>query len=323
MAKAQDILLPDNDPDLVLAQQVGEALSSGTDLSSLNNPIIDLLVEFKDEELKSYSNYEFDSTNLWKNIEQETRKPANITPLFQRRIAYTWAAAAVFLIAAFVGFFWIISSPDTVLVAQSEASIISISLEDGTEVTLRPYSQLFEVAANENERSYTIEGEAYFDVQSDADRPFTVQAGQGVVTVLGTRFNLSSWGNTTKVYLEEGSISFNAADSDTAPIILEPGESSTIENGMVASPQQVQADEYTDWISNTIVFNSSLPADVVAEIGQHFNITIDVSQLEDIGSLTGSLRLDSVSQTLEDLGLVLGGTFRQAAENEYVFVAIN
>lgn len=322
MAKAQDILLPDNDPDLILSQQVGEALSSGADFSSLNDPLIDLLAEFKDEELKTYSNYELDSANLWKSIDQKTKQPAKITPLFQRRIAYTWAAAAVFLIAAFVGFFWITSSPDTILVAQSEASILSISLEDGTEVTLRPYSQLFEVAVNDAERSYSINGEGYFDVQSDVNRPFSVQAGQGVVTVLGTRFNLSSWGNTTRVYLEEGSISFNTADG-LDPVILEPGESSTIENGIVGSPEQAQVEEYTDWISNIIVFNSSLPDEVVAEIGQHFDITIDVTQLNYISRLTGSLRLDSVSQTLEDLGLVLGGTFRQAAENEYVFVAIN
>ncbi len=322
MAKAQDISLPDNDPDLILSQQVGEALSSDTNFSSLNNPLIDLLVEFKDEELKSYSNYEPDSANLWKRIDQQTRQPAKVTPLFQRRIAYTWAAAAVFLIAAFVGFFWITSSPDTVLVAQSEASIISVSLEDGSEVTLRPYSQLFEVAVNENERSYSIIGEGYFDVQSNTNRPFNVQAGEGIVTVLGTKFNLSSWGNTTKVYLEEGSISFNTTEGQEA-VILEPGESSTIENGMVVSPEQAQADEYTDWISNTIVFNSSLPTEVIAEIGQHFNISIDVTQLNDVSRLTGSLRLDSVAQTLEDLGLVLGGTFRQSAANEYVFIAIN
>ncbi|RNC85649.1 MAG: hypothetical protein ED557_02435 [Balneola sp.] len=323
MSEEQNILLPDDDPDLILSQQLGEVLNSGDSFTSLKNRLIDVLVEFKDKEQKTYQNYELDSTKLWKNIDLQTRKAAKITPLFQRRIAYTWAAAAVVLIAAFVGFFWITTStPDTALLAQSDSTITTISLEDGTEVTLRPYSQLFELAVNDDERTYSIIGEGYFDVTSDENRPFSVTAGQGVVTVLGTRFNLSSWGNSSKVYLEEGRISFNTIDGKE-PLILEPGQSSMITDGIISYTDEALAEEFTDWISNTIVFNSSIPEEVVAEVGQHFNITIDVSPLDDISTVTGSLRLDSVSQTLEDLGLVLGGTFRQAADDKYVFVAIN
>ncbi len=313
--------LPENDLDLLLARSLGQVLESKSDYSALNNPLIDQLVEFKTRELSSYEQTAPDSASIWEHIESQTKPKANILPFYQRPIAYTWVAAAVLLIAAFIGIYWITLDPNPQLVAQSDSTIQKVVLEDGTEITLRPYSELYELASNDTERNYSIKGEAFFEVTSDPNRPFSVEAGDGLVTVLGTRFNVSSWGNATQVYLEEGSVRFE--NSYNEAVLLEPGQKSEIVDGIITSPESTLAEEYTDWLLNTIVFNGSNPEDVVAEIGQHFNISIDLSQLDDTSALNGTLQLDSVSQTLEDLGLVLGGTFRSVSANEYIFIAID
>ena len=71
-----------------------------------------------------------------------------------------------------------------------------------------------------------------------------------------------------------------------------------------------------------IIFDNDSPASVVAEIGQHFNIHINIQNLEDRSPLNGSLQLSSPEQTLEDLGVVLGGTFRMESENSYTFISM-
>tara|TARA_R110000868_G_scaffold304437_16_gene565247 strand:- start:23040 stop:23993 length:954 start_codon:yes stop_codon:yes gene_type:complete len=311
--------LSENDLDLLLSQSLGNALGSRSSFSELQDSLIDQLVEFKKSERSYYENHAPNSGSIWEAIEAETK--AKVTPLFQRPITYTWAAAAVLLIAAFFGFYWISLNPNPQLVAQSDSAISTIILDDGTEVILRPYSELYEIAYSETERTYSLNGEAFFDVTSDVNRPFSVQAGEGVITVLGTRFNVSNWGNTTQVYLEEGSVQFTS--STKTSVLLEPGQQSELISGILSQPEVASSNKYTDWISNTIVFSGSLPLDVVAEIGQHFNIRINISQLNDDSALDGTLRLDSVTQTLEDLGLVLGGTFRKVSENEFTFIALD
>lgn len=319
MASQQN--LPENDLDLLLSISLGETLNSKSSFSNLNDALIDRLVEFKEQELSHYANHAPNSPTIWAAIETETKPRAKVIPLYQRPIAYTWAAAAVLLIAAFFGFYWVTLDSNPQLIAQSDSVISTVVLDDGTEVTLRPYSELYEIAFSETERSYSLDGEAFFNVTSDPNRPFSIKAGDGIVTVLGTRFNLSNWGLTTQVYLEEGSVQFTSINQTS--VILEPGQRSELSAGTISTPVEVNADQYTDWISNTIIFSSSLPKEVIAEIGHHFNIKVNIEQLDDTTVLEGTLRLDSAEQTLEDLGLVLGGTFRQVSEDEYTFIALD
>lgn len=313
--------LPENDLDLLLAQSLGSALDSNSSFLEVKDSLIDQLVEFKNSELSDYEYSSPNSVSIWDAIAAETKPKARIVPFYQRPIAYTWAAAAVVLIAAFIGFYWISLNPTPQLVAQSDSTITTVILDDGTEVTLRPYSELYELTLNDQERTYSLDGEAFFDVSSDVNRPFSVQAGDGIVTVLGTRFNLSNWGANTQIFLEEGSVKFSSVKNTS--VLLKPGQQARLSAGEITTPQEVNASQYTDWISNTIVFDGSIPEDVVAEIGQHYNVSIDVSNLDDQSVLNGTLQLDSIYQTLEDLGLVLGGTFRQASENEFTFIAID
>lgn len=313
-------ILPETDPDLILAKSIKEALEMGIAFTKLDDSLINELVDFKNNELVDYERNAPNSSSIWATIEQEIRSSPKILPFYQRPIAYTWAAAAVLLIAAFIGVYWVSLNPSPQLVAQSDSTIQIIQLTDGTEVTLRPYSELYELTSNDIKRSYSLKGEAFFDVKSDASRPFSVEAGYGKITVLGTRFNVSNWGENTKVYLEEGSVQFSSNNQET--VRIEPGQKSELISGSISLPTDAVAEEYTDWITNTIVLNSSLPKEAAAEIGQHFNIIVNIPITDNENLLDGTLRLDSINQTLEDLGLVLGGTFRKTSENEYTFISL-
>ncbi len=316
---ATDQQLPQNDPDLLLARQLGYSIDQGASFAELNNPLIDQLMAIKNKELASYTMPASVSENIWNQISNQTKqRKANVTPLFNRTSILAWASAAVVLIAAFIGFYWIQMQPQLELLAQSESTILQISLDDGSEVSLRPHSKLF-VDRSTTHRSYRIEGEGFFDVVSNPKAPFTVDATFGTVTVLGTRFNLSTWGGKAVVYLEEGRVSFSSNQTDEA-VILQPGQASEISDRQLQVLAVSNAEEYTDWQSNSLVFNSSDPATVVSEINQHFGVMVNIDQLQDRSEITGTLILDSVTQTLDDLGLVLGGTFRSVNANEYEFI---
>ncbi len=68
---------------------------------------------------------------------------------------------------------------------------IQFTLEDGTNVWLNSKSTLtYDSLFSNNERVVKLEGEAFFDVASDVNKPFKVHIGDYVVEVTGTEFNI-------------------------------------------------------------------------------------------------------------------------------------
>lgn len=87
------------------------------------------------------------------------------------------------------------------------ARMYSIKLADGTVVHLNAATSLrFPFAFNGPKREVYIDGEAFFSVAPDPRRPFIVHTKQGDVNVLGTDFNINTYGSSFIVSLVSGSV---------------------------------------------------------------------------------------------------------------------
>lgn len=114
---------------------------------------------------------------------------------------------------------------------------MTVVLDDGSKVTLSPkarirYANKF-VAAK---REVYLEGEAFFDITKDADRPFFVYSNGLVTKVLGTSFTIRAYGNSNEVTVEvkTGRVSvFPQSDPD-----FEQKTSGRELLGIVLSPNQ-------------------------------------------------------------------------------------
>ena len=68
---------------------------------------------------------------------------------------------------------------------------LNLFLGDGTEITLNSESTIrFPKIFGEEKREVFLEGEAFFDVQTDKERPFIITSDKLQTTVLGTSFNV-------------------------------------------------------------------------------------------------------------------------------------
>lgn len=314
--------LPDNDRDLLLAKQIGEALESRHDLVSLQDPLLDELFDFKKAELEEISAIDW-SPELWENIERHTKssEKARVLPFYKNNNFIKFAVAAAVLIAAFTGLF-LYNQSRPVVVGKSLASINEIVLQDGSVVTLRPYSTLLALTSDPEGRQYRIIGEGFFDVEYDPEHPFSVEAGAAKVTVLGTRFNLSSWGDAPVVYLEEGSVRFE--DKTRQNVILQPGEAATLTDGALIKRDASTAQSYTDWMNNFLMLDNTSISKAIDELEQHYNVTINIEAIPKPDELLGgTIILGDADSTLSDLGIILGGTFRKTGEQNYRFIPLN
>lgn len=235
---------------------------------------------------------------------------AKWTRILGHRPAWVVAAALVFLAVALA----VLLTPRGDVVAESDAVVVVYSGSDGSVITLRPHSRLIDVG----ERAYRLEGEAYFDVVRDEDHAFNVAAGDGLIEVLGTRFSIGTWGERVRVFVDEGSVRFSDKESG-ASLDLVMGESSELVDGRPVPTERIGRAAALDWMNGSLVLDSQLLGDVVSELGQHFDIRIQLPpDLED-ERLTGRILLPNADQALLDLGIVVGGEFVRTGPAAYRF----
>ncbi|MFW5656815.1 MAG: FecR family protein [Bacteroidota bacterium] len=113
----------------------------------------------------------------------------------------------------------------------TDDSIASIELPDGSTVTLNRESKLRYPAEFEiDRRKIILEGEAYFEVSADPERPFIIETKQSRVEVLGTSFTVKAYEETedVEVVVASGMVSLSPKKMPEKRVVLKPGELGTL-----------------------------------------------------------------------------------------------
>ena len=332
---SDDTMLPDDDRDLSLARRLGAQLEKRTPLDRAaedaapdDASFYEALLSFKHEQEKTQPGMPAeDSARVWAALERRIvedqaapePRPALrlIRSLSASRSARTWMAAASVLLLAAVG--WLVwgGAPTPVLLASAEADIVTYTAPDGSVVRLRPYSQLYAL----DEDRYRLVGEGFFDVVKNETRMVEVEAGEAQIAVLGTRFNVSTWGRQTAVYLAEGRVRFEHVPT-AASVVLAPGQRSLLTSeGLLVDPAAAESTEYVDWLSRELIFEQRPLRRVLDELAHHLAVTFEVPAALGQETVTGRLFLYEKEQSLTDLGAILEGRFVEVDDDTYRFEA--
>jgi len=164
-----------------------------------------------------------------------------------------------------------------------------IHLPDSSVVLLNGNSRIkFLDNFDENTREIDLQGEAFFSVTKN-DRPFIVKTENAKTTVMGTKFNVRSYGEKTEVFVKEGKVSVKQNKSSNGSVELSKGQFSTvIKDQPPALPKEV--DPYVlSWIDGKLEFNQTKLTEIVDELERFYEtkITIENNDLKNC-TLTGS-----------------------------------
>lgn len=135
-----------------------------------------------------------------------------------------------------------------------------VILADGTKISLNSGSKLrYPSNFNGTSREVFLEGEAYFDVAHNKEKPFLVHSGKLTVKVLGTVFNLKAYSGENKIEttLISGSVKILETNKNqsTEVAILQPNQQAVYDrvNGQIsvnrfqeAKPAKSAVPEKTD-----------------------------------------------------------------------------
>lgn len=178
-----------------------------------------------------------------------------------------------------------------------------LELSDGTKVWINAMSKLkFPESFGPGERKVQLEGEAYFEVSKDAQRPFIVQANGTDVKVLGTHFNVDAYSKKVRTTLEEGKVEVSVAEH---AIILQPGEFAESVDGRLNKGYADLAKDLA-WHNNEFYFNRDNVQSIVNQLSNWYDVEAKFDQgVNRNKAITGSVdRNVPLSQVLEMLEYV-------------------
>ncbi|MEM9547933.1 MAG: FecR domain-containing protein [Bacteroidota bacterium] len=239
-------------------------------------------------------------------FEKITRNKSTDTKVF-RLSRIIPAIAALFILA--LGAIWLIRGQTEVY---TEEGLIRLS--DNSMVELREGSRLEIVEMNNEFREARLSGEAYFDIESDAKRPFTIHVGNTTTVVVGTKFLLKESQNAVYIVMEEGEVLFSTMGPINNAVTLRTGEKGkTGENGQI---QDVVYKNLMGWKDGFYPYKDQTLADVLEELGVIFNTTITVEKTQLLNcSISAILTADNINEILNQLARQLEMDVRQEGQN--------
>ena len=180
----------------------------------------------------------------------------------------------------------------------------NIVLADGTKVFLNAVSSIkYPTQFNGDKRLVELDGEAYFEVAKNKNKPFIVKSDNQSIEVLGTHFNVHAYANESvvKTTLLEGSVAVSFKNQKS---ILKPGQQSNVsDNFTKIKIREVDTDEAIAWKNGRFKFDNADLKTVMRQLERWYGIKVeyrgDVSDVRFSGGTFMNKNLSEVLKVLE------------------------
>ena len=154
----------------------------------------------------------FDTNKAWEKIKAEIDASKTKT-IVSAPYWNVFRLAALLIVTAGVAYFayqWF-QKPDEIITLASQNKIVNDTLPDGSLTVLNKNTKLqYAYNSSNNKRKVLLEGEAFFEVNHQEDKPFIIETGGVIIEDIGTTFNVNAFPEnpTIEVYVETGQVAF-------------------------------------------------------------------------------------------------------------------
>lgn len=153
-----------------------------------------------------------------------------------------------------------------------EGSTFSLTLSDGTQVTLNSATTFRYPVSMQDKRIVELNGEAYFDV-THTGKPFTVKADGKEIKVLGTQFNVSAYHSRNMITtLVKGKVEVK---NGIARKLLVPGQQATISpEDNAITVEEVNTAIYTSWVTGIYEFSRTPLHNILSQFELWYGVKV-------------------------------------------------
>lgn len=176
-----------------------------------------------------------------------------------------------------------------------------IVLPDGSKVVLNAHSTItYPSKFADAERKVKLEGEAFFNVTKNAEKPFIIEAEDAEVRVLGTSFNVNASipGNKVEVFVETGLVQLTRKNKQNDKILINPGDVGILYSNQLVKEKN-QNENIIAWKTKEIIFREDNLEEVIQVLNKVYNTEI-VCENDDILDLkyTSTFREQEIDSIL-------------------------
>jgi len=158
---------------------------------------------------------------------------------------------------------------------------MTVKLADGSVIELNTDTVLHTDFTPEKRAVQLVKGEAYFQIEHNAARPFSVTVGDHRIVDLGTKFFVRSSAKQLDVALVEGRARLESTNSasNTRPTVLMPGDfavATATSIGVSRKAVHELADDLA-WRSGMLVFHNARLVDAAKEFNRYGDVKLVIS----------------------------------------------
>lgn len=202
------------------------------------------------------NDFEPNTEKAWLKLQEQIIKSEKTKPVTSLRPVWFKIAAAVMAIAI-IGFIvkYIIKdnvNETTVIVEITTTDSIKVFyLSDNTRISLNKNSRFtYPENFNDSIRMTTLEGEAFFEVTPNSDKPFIIHADQTETRVIGTSFNIKAYEEqeNVEVTVVSGKVRVQILDNEEIEAVnIEEGDELTYNKTDTSIKKQKSKDTDFMW----------------------------------------------------------------------------
>ncbi|MCU4154587.1 FecR family protein [Carboxylicivirga sp. A043] len=274
-------------------------------------------VEIKDVWESSYldANEVADTRQEWLKFKSHIQNVSVNSALKLKKVLRIWQAVAAVVVVLLAGVSFLMlyqqNAGTEVLLVKTvvpSGEKSRLELPDGTIVWINSASVLtYNTDYGRVNRNISLEGEAYFEVASNADLPFLVHTKDCEVKVLGTKFNVMAYASSphTETSLLEGRVDVSLLNGKKVGIL--PGQVA-LANGYRNSLQIIEGNinNIICWKDNVLKFDNTPLTEVIEKLDKWYGVAIELNNSELLAQkrFTFTVKSESLSELLNIMKLV-------------------
>ncbi len=252
--------------------------------------------------------------DLWGRIKSGALSKTVIKPA-GRSVRWYKYAAVLAMVACCSYMAYRFYASDSLLVLRNEKGRKSAAyLPDGTKVWLNSESTLTypKTFDHASQRTVFLEGEAFFDVVKNTEKPFIVSTPDLQVKVLGTMFNVRSYSNsgTTETTLVEGKVTI-AVNGGESPVELVPDQQAVYSNqSRKLSVGNVKVDDVTSWKEGRLIIFNMPFYELMQELERWYDVKIVLKDEKSLACrFSTTIENGPITRILDMLKTTSGATY--------------
>lgn len=274
------------------------------------------------EEMDNYQDY--DTDKAWNALEQKNQ--ANSSTDDGKKSPWLLLSVCLLLLVG-LSYFVISSQDDSIntseqnYYAASDTEIKAVQLKDQSQIWLNFSSELAQESDFTKTRTVNLEGQAYFDIHRDTQRPFIITTQNETVTVLGTAFDLNSYDGVFDLKVTEGLVSVNTG---VRSIEVSANKRLVKDNGDYILLDHFD-DKTLEWRFENLSFDNTPLSEVLNTLSQTYQVSFDNVKSLDLNNCLINTKFEdeSLDDILDELAIISLLEVSKLDSNKYQILSVN